>query len=184
MEQHLHNLDVMNWVMGTHPVRVVMGVGGRQVRIGKQHGYVYDHFAVEYEYPNGIHMFSQARQINGCDNLVDEAVVGTRGVSNCRNFLKPNAGDAWHFKGGEPSPYSQEHLDLIASIRAGQPINEAQTVAESTMTAILGREAVYSGKTLEWDAAMKSTKRLGPEKYEFGPYPMPEVPMPGRYQFS
>ena len=183
VEQHLHNLDVMNWVLGTHPVRVVTGVGGRQVRTGKQHGYVYDHFAVEYEYPNGVQMFSQARQINNCDNLVDEAVVGTQGVSNCCNFLKPKTGKAWHFKGGEPNPYSQEHLDLIASIRAGQPINEAQTVAESTMTAILGREAVYSGKAVEWDAAMKSTKRLGPEKYEFGPYPMPEVPMPGRYQF-
>ena len=75
-------------------------------------------------------------------------------------------------------------MDLIASIRAGQPINEAQAVAESTMTAIIGREAVYSGKAVEWDAAMKSTTRLGPEKYEFGPYPMPEVAMPGRYEFK
>ena len=91
VEQHVHNLDVMNWVLGTHPIRVVSGVGGRQVRTGKQYGNVYDHFAVEYEYPNGVRMFSQARQINGCDNLVEEAVVGTQGVSNCRNLSSRRA---------------------------------------------------------------------------------------------
>jgi len=182
-EQHVHNLDIMNWVLGSHPVKAVAGIGGRQVRTDKRFGNVYDHFAVEFEYPNGVRMYSQARQINGCDGMVEEAVVGTKGTSNCHSLIRPKAGPAWHFKGGDVNPYSQEHLDLIASIRAGQPINEAKNVAESTMTAILGREATYSGKAVEWDAAMKSDKRLGPEKYEFGPYPMPEVAMPGRYQF-
>jgi myo-inositol 2-dehydrogenase / D-chiro-inositol 1-dehydrogenase len=183
VEQHLHNLDIMNWVLGAHPTRVVAAVGGRQVRTAPKYGNIYDHFAVEFEYPGGVRMFSQARQINGCDNVIEEAVVGTNGTSNCRNLIKPKNGKAWRFKGSEPNAYSQEHLDLIASIRAGQPINEAQNVAESTMTGIIGREAAYSGKAIEWDAAMKSTKRLGPEKYEFGPYTAAEVPMPGRYQF-
>jgi predicted dehydrogenase len=183
VEQHVHSLDVMNWVLGSHPTRVVVGTGGRQVRTGKQHGHIYDHFAVEYEYPGGVRMFSQARQMNGCDIVVDEGVVGTAGVSNCCNLIQPKKGAAWRFKGAQRNPYSQEHVDLIASIRAGKPINEAQTVAESTMTAILGREAVYSGKSIEWDAAMKSTRHLGPEKYELGPYPTPEVPMPGRHTF-
>ena len=169
VEQHLHNLDVMNWVLGAHPLRAVCGVGGRQVRTDPKYGHIYDHFAVEFEYPNDVRMFSQCRQISGCDNIVDEAVAGTRGISNCKDLIKPREGKAWHFKGGVTNPYSQEHVDLIASIRVGQPINEAQAVAESTMTAIIGREAVYSGKAVEWDAAMKSTTRLGPEKYEFGP---------------
>jgi predicted dehydrogenase len=184
VEQHVHNLDVMNWVLGAHPLRAVCGVGGRQVRTDKKYGHIYDHFAVEFEYPNGVRMFSQCRQINGCDNIVGEAVVGTQGVSNCENFIQPKTGKAWHFKGRGANAYSQEHVDLIASIRAGQPLNEAQAIAESTLTGIIGREAVYSGKAVEWDAAMKSTTLLGPRSYAFGPYPMPEVAVPGRYEFQ
>jgi hypothetical protein len=129
-------------------------------------------------------MFSQCRQINGCDNLAEEAVVGTGGTSNCRDFIRTKDGRRWRFREREPNPYRQEHEDLIASIQAGNPINEAQAVAESTMTGIIGREAVYSGKAIEWDAAMESTTRLGPEQYELGPYPTPDVAMPGRYQFT
>ena len=78
----------------------------------------------------------------------------------------------------------QEHEDLISSIREGNPINEARAVAESTMTGIIGREAVYSGQEIRWDEAMKSTRRLGPENYELGPYPVPDVALPGIYRFS
>jgi predicted dehydrogenase len=183
VEQHVHNLDVMNWVLGAHPVRAVAAVGGRQVRTGKVHGHIFDHFAVEFEYPNGVRMFSQARQINGCDNTVEEAVVGDKGTSNCQNLIVPRQGPRWRYKGDNPNAYHQEHLDLIASIQAGKPLNEAKAVAEGTMTGILGREAAYSGKSITWDDAMRSTKRLGPEKYEFGAYPIPEVAMPGRYSF-
>ena len=96
----------------------------------------------------------------------------------------PRNGSAWRFRGKETNPYQQEHIDLIASIRAGKPLNDTQLAAESVMTGIIAREAVYSGQPIEWDAAMKSNTRLGPEKYDFGPYPTPEVPMPGRYRFS
>ncbi|MCR4412354.1 MAG: Gfo/Idh/MocA family oxidoreductase [Thermoguttaceae bacterium] len=184
VEQHVHNLDIMNWVLGSHPVRAVSGLGGRQVRTGPEHGHIFDHFAVEFEYPGGVRVFSQCRQINGCDSKVEEAVVGTLGASNCANSIRVKKGESWRFRGKDPNPYHQEHENLIASIRAGQPINEAQAVAESTMTGILGREAVYSGKAVEWDEAMKSTTRLGPDKYEFGPFPTPPVAMPGRYRFS
>jgi predicted dehydrogenase len=184
VEQHVHNLDIMNWAIGGHPTRAVAAVGGRQVRTGPNHGHIYDHFAVEFEYPGGVRMYSQARQINGCDNLVEEAVVGTLGSSNCKTLIKPRTGETWRFRDKDPNPYQQEHHDLIASIREGKPMNAAQTVAEATMTGILGREAAYSGKTIEWDAAIASTTRLGPEKYEFGPYPMPPVAMPGQYRLS
>ena len=110
-------------------------------------------------------------------------MTGTNGVSNCKNRIKPKTGALWRFRGRTQNAFQQEHEDLIAGIRAGNPINEAQAIAESTMTGIIGREAVYSGRSVDWEAAMKSTKRLGPEKYEFGPYPTPEVAMPGRYRF-
>ncbi len=161
-EQHVHNLDIMNWVLGTHPVRAVSGLGGRQVRIGTRHGNIFDHFAVEYEYPGGITMLSQCRQISGCLNKVEEVVVGTGGTSNCKGRIQPKEGKPWRLRLKEPSPYRLEHIHLVTSIREGKPINEAQAVAESTMTGIIGREAVYSGQAIDWDAAMQSAKRLGP----------------------
>ena len=184
VEQHVHNLDIMNWVLGTHPTSAVSGLGGRQVRTGPRHGYVYDHFAVEFEYPGGLSMFSQCRQINDCKNLVKEVVIGTEGTSNCKDQLKPKAGPAWRFRDKMPNPYQQEHEDLITSIREGNPINEAQAIAESTMTGILGREAAYSGQRIDWDTAMQSTTRLGPTEYRLGPYPVPKVAMPGEHPFT
>ncbi len=183
VEQHVHNLDIMNWVIGAHPVQAVSGIGGRQVRTKEVNGYIYDHFAVEYEYPGGLRMFSQARQINGCKNKVEETIVGTKGESNCCNWITSD-GDRWRFRGEKVNPYRQEHQNLIASVRAGEPINEAQTIAEATMTGILGREAAYSGHPITWDDAMKSTTRLGPEKLELGDYPIQPVAMPGSYRFS
>jgi predicted dehydrogenase len=184
VEQHVHNLDIMNWVLGAHPIRAVSGLGGRQVRTGDRHGHIYDHFAVEFEYPGGISVFSQCRQINGCHNLVEEAVIGTAGRSNCQNAIEPKSGERWRFREREPSPYQQTHQDLINSILSGKPRNEAQANAEATMTGILGREAVYSGQTIDWEKAMQSELRLGPDQYVLGPYPMPPVPMPGIYRFT
>ena len=184
MEQHVHNLDIMNWVLGTHPIRAVSGLGGRQVRVAEKFGNIFDHFAVEFEYPNGVSMFSQCRQINQCLGKVDEFVVGSNGVSNCQTYVRPRAGEAWRLPRDDKKlddPYPQEHLNLIASIQAGNPINEAQAVAESTLTGIMGREAAYSGQEITWEDAMQSTMRLGPDKYEFGPYPIPDVAMPGTY---
>lgn len=184
VEQHVHNLDVMNWVLGAHPVRAVSALGGRQVRVGDRHGHIYDHFAVEFEYPNGVTVFSQCRQINGCQNTVAEMVIGSRGTSNCANRIDPKGGTAWQFRGESPSAYRLTHEDLVASILAGKPINEAQAVAESTMTGILGREATYSGRAVTWEDAMKVQTRLGPKDYAAKQYPIPPVAMPGQYRFE
>lgn len=184
VEQHVHNLDVMNWVLGSHPIKAVSGLGGRQVRTAPENGHIFDHFAIEFEYPDGVSVFSQSRQINGCQNIVGEEIVGTKGKSNCRNRINPLEGKSWRHRGKEGSPYRLEHEHLIASIGSGNPINEAQTIAESTMTGIMGREAVYSGRSLTWDAAINATRRLGPETYEFGAYPTPPVAMPGTYRTS
>lgn len=184
VEQHVHNLDIINWVLGGHPLKAVTGLGGRQVRTGKQHGHIFDHFAVEYEYPNGVTMFSQCRQINGCKTTVGEFVLGSQGTSNCKDRWDLKDGDSWEYREKHPSGTTLEHEHLIASIRAGKPINEAQAIAESTMTAIIGREAVYSGQEISWDEAMNSTTRRGPEEYEFGPLPVAPVAKPGKYRFS
>jgi len=184
VEQHVHNLDIMNWVLGSHPIRAVSGLGGRQVRVGERHGHINDHFAVEFEYPNGVTMFSQCRQINGCQNIVSEQVVGSLGTSNCANRIDPKRGEKWRYREESASPYRLAHEHLIASILAGAPINEAQAIAESTMTGILGREAAYSGQAVTWEQAMTSQARLGPATYELGAYPIPPVYLPGQYRFE
>ncbi|MCF7669066.1 MAG: Gfo/Idh/MocA family oxidoreductase [Verrucomicrobia bacterium] len=183
VEQHVHNVDVCNWVKGTHPIRAY-GMGGRQVRTEQKYGMIYDHFAVEYEYPDGTRMFSQCRQIDGCSNSVSEAAVGTKGVSNCCSYIEVKGGDTWRYRGRFTNPYVQEHADLIASIRSGEPLNEARRVAESTMTAIMGRESCYSGQRLTWEDAINSEMKLGPDKYEFGPLKTAPVPMPGKHKFA
>jgi predicted dehydrogenase len=183
VEQHVHNLDIMNWVIGAHPIKAI-ALGGRQARPNENYGHIYDHFAVEYEYPNGVRMFSQCRQMDHCEGKVEEYLVGSKGFSNCANWIRVKGGENWRFRDPEVNAYEQEHANLIASIRAGKPLNEAQAVAESTLTGIMGRESAYTGKTVEWDPALNSTMRLGPEKYEFGPLPFPKVPNPGQYKFA
>jgi predicted dehydrogenase len=183
VEQHVHNLDIMNWLIGTHPVKAT-ALGGRQARTAQVNGHIYDHFAVEFEYESGVRVFSQCRQINGCDGKVEEFVKGTKGTSNCKDWIRPAEGAAWRFKDSDINPYEQEHRDLIASIRAGKPLNEAKAVAESTLLGIMGRESAYSGKSVQWDVALNSKIKLGPEKYEFGSFPTPEVAIPGKYRFS
>ena len=177
VEQHMHNIDVINWVMGTHPVRA-FGMGGRQVRTAPKYGNIYDHFAIDFEYPNGVHMLSMCRQIDGCAHKVAEFVVGAKGKSNCSNRIWSDT--EWRYQGPNPNPYVQEHVDLLASILKGEPQNETQNVAESTMTAIMGRESAYTGKVVTWDDMMKSNLSLAPKEYKFGPLPTPPVPMPGR----
>jgi predicted dehydrogenase len=183
VEQHVHNLDIINWVLQARPVRAT-GLGGRQARTAAVNGHIYDHFAVEFEYPNGVRMFSQCRQINNCDNKVEEAVLGTKGTSNCSNWIQPTEGRPWRFRDPNPNPYEQEHVDLINSIRQGNPINEARSIAESTLTGIMGRESAYSGKTITWDQIWNSTLKLGPQSYTFGNFPTPPVAIPGKYELS
>lgn len=183
VEQHVHNLDVMNWVVGAPPLKAY-GMGGRQARQHPIHGHIYDHFAVMFEYPNGVRMYSQCRQMNHCEGKVEEFVSGTKGVSDCNKYIKTKDGGFWRFRDKEVNAYQQEHQDLIASIRAGQPINEARNIAESTLAGIMGREAAYTGQTIEWSQALNSQRRWGPDKYELGPLPFPEVPMPGQYKLA
>jgi len=177
VEQHVHNIDVMNWAFGATPVKV-MGMGGRQVRTAPEYGNIFDHFAVEFEYPNGARVMSMCRQTPGCADRVEEKIVGTKG--HAFGYGEIAGPSAWKFEGDELNPYVVEHTDLIASIRDGKPLNEGKRIAESTLCAIMGRMSAYTGRALSWDWAMNASKLdLTPAKFEFGSNPVDPVAVPG-----
>jgi Predicted dehydrogenases and related proteins len=177
VEQHVHNIDVINWAMQSHPIKA-LGMGGRQVRTDPAYGHIFDHFTVEYEYPNGARLLSMCRQIDGTASRVAEHVVGTKGSSNCASSIR--GAQNYRFEGQNPNPYVQEHVDLIAGIRAGKPLNEGKQVAESTLTAIMGRLSAYTGQEITWDQALALPIDLMPEKLQMGELPVPPVAVPGR----
>jgi myo-inositol 2-dehydrogenase / D-chiro-inositol 1-dehydrogenase len=181
VEQHVHNLDVMNWAFGSHPVKCT-GMGGRAARTEPQYGNIFDHFAVEYEYPNGARVLSMCRQTAGAAENVSERVVGAAGFSytdSADGYIK--GAKPYENEKASPNPYVQEHADLIASIRAGKPLNEGRQVAESCLTAIMGRMSAYTGRALSWDWVMNSSKLdLTPPHMELKDLPPLEVPIPGK----
>ncbi len=183
VEQHCHQHDIMNWVMGAHP-KFCIGMGGRMVRTDPAYGHIYDFFAVEYEYPNGIRGLSTCRQMDGCYGRIGEYVVGTKGRAFPDGKIMINGQDEdWRFDAEKANnPYVQEHTDLINSIRAGNPLNEGEQAAESTLTAIMGRMSAYTGKLVTWSQALNSKLDLRPkpEDMKFGPRPMPAVALPGK----
>ena len=185
VEQHVHNLDVMNWAFGAHPVKCV-GMGGRAARTDPMFGNIFDHFAVEYEYPNGARVLSFCRQTEGAAENVSERVVGTKGHSytdGTDGYIKGEK--AYENKQASPNPYVQEHVDLIASIRAGKPLNEGRRVAESTLTAIMGRMSAYTGRAMSWDRVMNASKLdLTPPHMEFKALPPLVVAVPGRTELT
>lgn len=180
-EQHVHNIDVINWAKGGPPVRA-LGMGGRQVRTQEKYGDIFDHFAVEFEYADGMRLTSMCRQIDGCDSRVEEVMRGTKGsvVSRPGHAVIEGA-SAWRFTGENRNPYEQEHVNLIASMRGdGVYFNEAKQVAESTLTAIMGRMSAYTGKEITWEQAMGSKLDYAPGSYAFGDLAVGAVPTPGQ----
>jgi myo-inositol 2-dehydrogenase / D-chiro-inositol 1-dehydrogenase len=183
VEQAIHNIDAIVWAFQAHPVRAV-GVGGRQVRTEPLYGHIYDHFAIDYEFADGAHCLLMCRQQDGCDKKVANEFVGTKGTA----FVLPQ----YSIDGEQPwkleetistdlgNAYVQEHTDFIASIRAGKPLNELKQVTESSLTAVLGREAAYTGKAVTWDEIVNAKQSLMPPKLEWGTMPVPPVAMPGQ----
>jgi predicted dehydrogenase len=180
VEQHIHNIDIINWVLSAHPLRA-MAMGGRQVRTDPLYGHIYDHFAVEFEYPGGIRVLSMCRQIDNCANRVGEWVVGTEGVADPSGWIQGKT--EWRYEGARTNPYMQEHVHLIQGIRKGEPLNEARQVAESTLSAIMGRMSAYTGKEITWEQAMNSQLNLVERVLnlrEFGPMAVDPVAIPGK----
>lgn len=189
VEQHIHNIDVANWVFGGHPVRA-QGQGGRLVRTGPDHGQIYDHHFVELEYEGGGRVLSQCRHMPGCMNRVSEAFHGTNGTAPRPGVILSASGRTLfqHDDAGDRNPYQVEHDELFAAIAAGEHRHaDGELGAVATMTAILGRMATYSGQVVEWEEALASDFSLMPERFawdapppvlpdEHGRYP---VPIPG-----
>jgi predicted dehydrogenase len=184
VEQFVHTLDAMNWVVGANPLKAV-ALGGRQVRTDPKFGNIYDHISVQFEYPEGVLGFCQDRQINGCVSRVRDIVIGSTGRAymGYPSYIESDDGTSWRPRGERNNAYQLEHEELIRSIREGKPINEARQVAESTLTAIMGREAAYSGREITWEDAMNSKQNFELKEYKLGDMPTPPVAMPGKYKF-
>jgi predicted dehydrogenase len=188
LDTHVHNIDVINWFMGKHPISAI-GYGGRERRIT---GDQYDFFSIDFDFGDGVFSHSMCRQIDDCANGTGELVMGTEGYTNCQNTIWNLDGTVkWKFdypkdeNGNQMNqikipPYVQEHMHLVHAIRTGEYVNEAERTAISTLTAIMGRESAYTGKKITWDEIFKSGMELGPKEIAFGPVDMKfEVPVPG-----
>ncbi len=164
VEQHVHNIDVCNWVMKANPVKA-HGLGARQMldkTTPPKTGEIWDNFAVEFEYANGVIMNSYCGQIKRDWSSVSEAVVGSKGTSNPAGSLKPTTGEGWRFRDKALDPYVQEHVDLMNAIMNNTELNETKQVTDSCVTAIMGREAAYNGGVVEWTDIMENKFAYGP----------------------
>jgi predicted dehydrogenase len=189
VEQHVHLLDVGAWILGDRYPTQCYGLGGRQVRTGPEFGHIYDHFSIVYEYPDGVRFFSNCRQQAGCRNDISAHVIGARGqgqISERRRglVLKTAAGDRV-YDGPPTDIYQAEHNELFTSIRNGRPINNGDYMAKSTLLAIMGRMAAYTGQVITWEQALNSRQDLSPPRYAWDvPLAVPPVAMPGQTRFE
>jgi len=185
VEQHVHFLDVCAWIMkNEYPISAV-GMGGRQVRTAPEYGNIYDHHAVTYEYANGTKLYSNCRQQTGCRNDMSCHVLGAKGTAEIsEQNLTISTGNTWTYAGKKNNIYQTEHDELFAGIRKGEPINNGEYMAKSTLLAIMGRMATYTGQLITWEQAMSSEENLSPEKYDWNAKPpVSEVAMPGVTRF-
>jgi predicted dehydrogenase len=187
VEQHVHYLDVCSWLKGQYPVKAV-GLGGRQVRTGPEYGHIYDHFSVVYEYADETKLISNCRQMAGCANDMSCHVYGTKGLAHLgegkRGMTIKAGSDVWKYTGEENNLYQTEHDELFASIRNGRPINNGDYMAKSTLLAIMGRMAAYTGQAITWDMALNSQEDLTPPAYNWDvKLEVPPVAMPGLTKF-
>ncbi len=192
LEQHIHNIDVANWFIGEYPVSA-QGMGGREVRTGPEYGEIFDHHFVEFTYPGGAVIASQCRHQKNTMSRVAENFQGTKGQIDTRDagkaVIKDYDGQVMFISDmeGAVNPYQEEHNQLFAAIRKGETINNAEYGAKSTMTALMGRMATYSGKVITWDEALQSNIQLMPEVVTWKTIPptLPDqnglypIPVPG-----
>jgi len=177
VEMVIHQIDLMNWAMGAHPVSA-LGIGGRQVRTDPKYGNIWDHMSVDYEYPGGVHVNCILTQWDNCESKVGIALVGTTGESDAKSTIR--GANRWRYRGERTNASVYEHTELIESIRKGQARNDAlDFAAESTLTAIMGRESAYTGRLVTWEEMLNSDLDLVPEIIKPGPAPKRPVPMPG-----
>ncbi|MDZ4830375.1 MAG: Gfo/Idh/MocA family oxidoreductase [Phycisphaerae bacterium] len=189
VEQACHSIDKINWAMGNRPPARITTLGGRAMRDGPEYGNAYDHFAVIYEYDDGSRAFLTTRQEPHCSNENKDWVACENGVCFINGWApqetRVEGAKPWKYEGPTPDMYQTEHDQLFRAIRAGAPVNDGHFMAQSTLMAIAGREACYSGQTLTWQQMLDSTQHLVPTSYDMQTAPPePIIPMPGKHAFS
>jgi predicted dehydrogenase len=185
VEQHIHSLDKMMWAMNDEPPVTISGSGGRQVRTDERYGNIYDHFNVVYEWANGVKAFARCRHWPNCENQTEDHIYGTTGrIDVMRHRIVDLYGrEIWKYDGPDSDMYLAEHQELFRAIRSGEPINNGDYMSRSTLMAIAGRMAGYTGQKLTWDAVANSRENLTPASYEWGDVPVPSVAIPGKTPF-
>jgi predicted dehydrogenase len=183
VEQHVHMLDLCAWLKNDYPVKAV-GMGGRAVRNQPEHGQIYDHFSVIYEFADGAKLYAQCRQSSGCYNEIGAYAVGTKGKAELGRRMGIMTNEYWKYDGPQNQAVQIEHDELFASIRKGMPINNGEYLARSSLLAILGRMVCYTGKEITWEQALNSKEDLSPPKYDWDvALPEPPVAKPGVTKF-
>jgi myo-inositol 2-dehydrogenase / D-chiro-inositol 1-dehydrogenase len=169
VEQHIHHLDAMYWIIGKTPTAAV----GMGAHVRRKTGDQFDFFNVDYQFDDGVHMQSTIRQLNGCANVREEVLVGTKGTANLDGVIYDLSGKpVWKYEGPQNDSVVQEHVDWVTAIRAEKPVNTAKETVLSTLIAIMGRDSAYSGKAISWQDLLASSTRLGPTEYALGPLNM------------
>ena len=182
VEQAVHGIDTMAWAMGDEPPQQCWGSGGRQVRTDPKYGNIFDHFSIVYEYPNDARGYHTCRHWRNTAQRTKDYLLGSKGT--CDVFGSKISGEAkWRYRGPNNNMYQTEHDEMFASIRAGKPINNGLYAARSTLLAIMGRMAAYTGEVITWDMALNSKENLGPVRYAWGEAPDRPVPQPGVTKF-
>lgn len=186
VEQHIHLLDLCSWIMkDEYPIRAY-GNGGRQVRTGPEYGNIYDHHSVVYEYASGARLFAACRQMPGTMSDTSVQVLGTRGTAAVTGRALELSNDThWVYNGEKNVSQQTEHDELFAGIRSAKPINNGNYMSKSTLLAILGRMATYTGQSITWEEAMASKEDLSPERYDWNAKPpAQDVAIPGVTKFA
>jgi predicted dehydrogenase len=187
VEQAVHSIDMMSWALGDAQPVSATGTGGRQSRTGEEYGNIYDHFAIVYEYENGVKGFHFSRQQKDTSRSYAVEMMGSKGhcMVNCsRNRHIISGAEDWRFRGEDNSMYQQEHDELFASIRNGKPKNDGEWMAQSTMLAIMGRMVAYTGQTITYEEALNSQEQIGPDEIvDSTQFTDPPVAKPGITKF-
>jgi predicted dehydrogenase len=175
----------MMWAMKDEAPATISGSGGRQVRTDEKYGNIYDHFDIVYQWANGVKAFARCRHWSNCENEVEDYIFGTKGtIDVMAHKISDHQGNViWKYDGPDGDMYQLEHNELFASIRAKNPINNGDYMSKSTMLAIAGRMAAYTGQKLTWDGVMNSKENLSPAAYEWAENPVPPVAIPGKTPF-
>jgi predicted dehydrogenase len=185
VEQAVHGIDTMGWVMNDKPPVKCWGVGGRQSRTDPKYGNIWDHFSIVYEYPGNVRGYHHCRHWVNTPPQVKDYILGTKGTADIFENAITGA-NTWRYRGSPKTGtrmYQNEHDEMFAALRAGKPINNGEKAAASTLLALMGRTAAYTGEIITPDMVLNSQENLSPARYEFGPLAMPPIPVPGTAKF-